>query len=103
MFDYYEHVHSLKEDKLTDEIQQLNKRLMKTDPASPVYAQLLGMLSHAESAYQDIIYASRIKNESTVLDIGEMESTTYTPDYSESSVLEALVNSYSKNFKRDTE
>lgn len=102
MFDYYTHVTSLNEEKLLDEIKKLNKRLMITNQATPIYNQLLNMLDQAESAYQDIMYASRIKKESTVLDIGEIESTSYTPDYSEDTVLEALVNAYTTNFKRDT-
>jgi len=100
MFDYYSHVNEMKEEKLIEEIQNLNKRLMKTDPVSPIHAQLLNMLQMAQDAYNDILYARTIKNENAVIDIGEIESTEKQPDYDSDDILTALVQEYTKDFKR---
>lgn len=100
MFDYFAHVNELSEDKLVEELENLNKRLMKIDFQSPIYAQLLDMIDMAESAYNDILYSKRIKNENSVIDIGEIESIETKPDYDREDVLTALVHEYTKDFKR---
>lgn len=95
MFDYYNHVNSLSEEKLIAEIDKITKRLLKTSPTSPVATQLSGMLEMANQAYQDSLFASRIKKEDTVTDIGEMESVDYIPEeYSKDELLIEIIRSY---------
>lgn len=100
MFDYYTHVNSLSEDKVVDEIEKLTKRMLKTKPGSPIYAQLNSYLEMAQSAYQDIMYSHRIKNESTVMDIGEMESTVIEPDYTKQEIVTDIVKTYISSPRR---
>lgn len=97
MFDYYSHVYTMSEDKLSQEIEKLNKRLIKTDSGSPIYNQLLSMLELAESAYQESIIKKSIKSESTVINIGDIESTVTEPDYSQQDLLIALVQEYTSD------
>lgn len=100
MFDYYSHVYSMTEEKLVDEIHSLNKKLMKVNQTSPVYNQLLDMLNTAEQAYNDILYGRMIKKEDAVINIGEIESVETKPDYDRDDILTALVQEYTKDFKR---
>jgi hypothetical protein len=95
MFDYYDYVNKLSEDKLVTEIDKITKRLLSTSPTSPVAGQLQGMLDLANQAYQDSLFKSRVKKEDTVIDIGEMESVDYIPDeYSKDELMIEIVRSY---------
>lgn len=94
MFDYYSHVNSLDEDKLILEIEKLTKRMLKTSAGSPIFAQLQSYLEMANSAYQDRIWTQRIKNENTVMDIGEIESTVTEPDYTKQELVSDIVKTY---------
>jgi hypothetical protein len=98
MFDYYAYVNELEEEKVVAEIEKLNKKLFRLNTSSPMYSQLLDMLSTAESAYQDIQYKRRIKSEDSVINIGEIESVVTEPDYNKAELLDAIVTSYTKNF-----
>tara|TARA_R110001606_G_C15240178_1_gene636134 strand:+ start:363 stop:689 length:327 start_codon:yes stop_codon:yes gene_type:complete len=95
-FDYYDHVNGLPESKLVLEMEKLHKRLFKTDVNSPVYQQLLNMIDMASQAYQDILYTQRIKKEDTVMDIGQTESVSYTPDYTKEDIVNAYIEVYTK-------
>lgn len=94
MFDYYTHVNSLDEEKIILEIEKITKRMLKTDPGSPIYGQLQSYLDMANSAYQDRLWTQRIKNENTVMDIGEMESTVTEPDYTKEELVTDIVKTY---------
>lgn len=96
MFDYYNHVYSLSEEKLSDEIEGLNKKLMRISASSPMFNQLMDMLETAQMAYGEIQMKRRVKVEDTVLDIGTIESTEHTPDYSTDDILTVLVQGYTK-------
>lgn len=96
MFDYYDYVNGLNEGKLVTELEKLHKRLFKTSETSPVYQQLLNMIDMAQSAYTDALYAQRIKKEDTVMDIGETESISYTPDYTKEDIVNAYIEVYTK-------
>jgi hypothetical protein len=95
-FDYYDYVNGLNEGKLVAEMEKLNKRLFKTNPASPIYNQLTNMIQMANEAYNDILSAQRIKAEDKVLDIGETDSVTYTPDYTKDDIVNAYIEVYTK-------
>ena len=101
MFDYYEHVNSLNEDKLSEEIQKVLKRINKAKPGSPMYNQLISMLNTAQMAYSDLMSTRRVKSkDDEIIEIGEMESTVTTPDYSDDQVLDILVHGYLKEPKK---
>ena len=57
-------------------------------------------LDLANSVYNDRQVARRVKTEDSVLDIGEMESVQYTPDYSKKEILEELVKTYTEGISR---
>ena len=97
MFDYYTHVNSMTEDKLHDEIRMIYDRLFVTNPASPVYDQLQGMLEMAQDALGDQ-HASRHSNPESdgVINIGEIDSVVNEIDYSKQELLDILVTSYIK-------
>lgn len=95
MFDYYDYVNKLPEDKLVTEIDKITKRILATAPTSPVINQLQGMLDLANQAYQDSLFKARVKVEDTVIDIGEMESVDYIPEeYSKDELMIEIVRSY---------
>ncbi len=100
MFDYYAHVLEMNEEKLVLEIEKLTKRIVATNPTSPIFNQLKSYLDMANSVYNDRQVARRVKTEDTVLDIGEMESVEYTPDYSKKEILEELVKTYTEGISR---
>ncbi len=97
MFDYYDRVHSMTEDKLVTEIEELNKKIAKIkNPNTVMFDQLVSMLGIAQDAYQEIMIKRRIKAEDTVLNIGEIQGDVYQPDYSDEIVLDILVQGYTK-------
>ena len=85
-------------EKLLDKIQELNKRLFKMNPNSGMYAQMRSIINEAQAAYQDHLAVSRFQSTEedadSVINIGEIESVVYTPDYSDNTVLNDVVQSY---------
>lgn len=85
-------------EKLLDKIQELNKRLFKMNPNSGMYAQMRSIINEAQAAYQDHLAVSRFQSTEedadSVINIGEIESVVYTPDYSDNIVLNNVVQSY---------
>ena len=100
MKDYFTHVQSLTEEKLVDEIESINKRLLKAPPG-PIYNQLLGMLNEAEGAYHDMMITSMHKNSTDeVINIGEIESVEYVPDYTDEEIMIEVVKMYTEPQQR---
>jgi tRNA A37 N6-isopentenylltransferase MiaA len=99
MEDYYTKVNAMTEDKLSDEIQKLYKKILVMNSNSPMYDQLLQMLDTVETAYQEKIYVSRFKNDKTssVIDIGVIDEIVSTPNYTADELLLAVVSLYTKN------
>lgn len=95
MFDYYEHLQSMTEEKIVAEIQKLNNQLFKMDPNNPMFEQIMNMLDMANHTYNDIVVTSRFKDaKDEAMDIGYMESEESTPDYSKQELLDAVVTAY---------
>lgn len=97
MFDYYEHLQGLNEDKLHEEIRKLYDRLFKTSQTSPVYQQLLSMLDMAEQSVQEHIYKRKVKTENSVIEIGKIQSDVKHIDYSKTELLDIMVTEYRKD------
>jgi len=94
MLDYYSKAQGLTEEQLLNEMESINKRLMR-GPSHAIEEQLLAMLATLETAYHDTLETARLKNsKDEVLNIGEIEVVEYTPDYSESEMLVHVVNQY---------
>ena len=101
--DNWEKYQSLNTEKLIEEIESLNKKLFKLKPGTTMYTQINNMLSEAESAYRDKLEIARYKNDDSpdILEIGTIESETYTPDYSNENVVDLVARSYIKDLKGD--
>lgn len=100
MFDYYDYVNTLKEDKLNAEIEKITKQLFKMNPGSPMFGQLHDMLEMAQAAYQDLMYINRYKDQKDqVLEIGTTESTVKTPEYDRAELLNVIVTEYTKDLR----
>jgi len=99
MDDYFLKIQELKEDDLFEEIKKLNTKLYSVNEASPMFQQLKSMLDMCNERQNDIMMAYRLKSDKTpdVLEIGEIESVVYTPEYSEQELLTTLTNFYSEN------
>jgi hypothetical protein len=95
----------LEPSKLLDKITELNKELFKMSPRSPVFNQLRGIIGEAQQVYQEHLMIQRYdqdnEHRSSVLNIGEIESEVYTPNYTEGNpILDAVVSSYVQETKK---
>jgi hypothetical protein len=91
--------------KLLDKITELNKKLFNMNQRSPVFNQLRGIISEAQQVYSEKLavdrYNAQNEERSEVINIGEIESEVYTPNYEEGSpILDAVVSSYVQEPKK---
>jgi hypothetical protein len=95
MIDYYDKIVNLNDEKLSEEIERITRRLFKVSPQSPTYNQLLNMLEIAESMYMEkLMIESAKNNKDEVINIGEIESVEYTPDYTEEDLVIITARAY---------
>lgn len=93
-------------DKLHDEIRSMNERRFKMQPGSQVYQQLGQMIQMANQIAQEkqmvenFNQRQKDKPDSEIINIGEIEETVYTPDYSTEELLNILVQEYREDPKR---
>jgi len=85
-------------EKLLDKITELNKRLFKMNQRSPMYNQMRAIIGEAQAVYQEGLMMAKFnaQNEERdeVINIGDIESEVYTPDYGETTVLDTMVKAY---------
>lgn len=87
-------------DDLLKENQKYTKQLYKMDSSTPLYNYILDLREQCTMEYQERMYIAQhkenIKNPAQVIDIGAIESETYTPDYMDDTELfvKAVVDSY---------
>jgi len=85
-------------DKLLDKITELNKRLFKMNQRSPMYNQMRAIIAEAQTVYQEGLMMAKFEAQEQerdeVINIGDIESEVYTPDYGDRTVLDTVVNSY---------
>ena len=91
--------------KLLDKITELNKKLFNINQRSPVFNQLRGIINEAQQVYSEKLavdrYNAQNEERSEVINIGEIESEVYTPNYEEGSpILDAVVSSYVQEPKK---
>ena len=84
--------------KLLDKITELNKKLFKMSPGSAIYPQLRAIIGEAQQVYQESIavqmYNAQNEEKDDVLNIVEIESVVYTPDYGDNTILDTVVQQY---------
>ena len=99
MNDYFTKIQKMETtDAVFEEIKKLNDKLFKLNEASPMWQQVKGMIDLCHARQQELMAHTMEKLDKTpdVLDIGEITSEVYTPDYSEQELLTTLTNFYSK-------
>lgn len=95
--DYIAKLYSMSEDKVSQEIMNLHKKLATVNSSSPIYNQLLEMLDNAEAVRQEKMIMSSLKEEDrkdSVVEIGTVDSVVYTPIYSQEEFLEVVARMY---------
>lgn len=104
MFDYYDHVNSMSEDKLHQEVEKLYKKLFTATPGTPIYDQLLDCLGQAEEALNDKRMLRQFAGQKDeAINIGEMESEVHHPTYDPEDLLVATVHAYTQNLSDKSE
>ena len=89
-------------DDLLKENQKYTKQLYKMDASSPLYQYILDLREQCTFEYQERMYIAankeQIKNQEQVLNVGEIESVSYTPNYKDATELfvQAVVDTYRK-------
>jgi hypothetical protein len=91
--------------KLLDKITELNKKLFKMNQRSPVFNQMRGIIGEAQQVYQEHLMIQRYDQDNeerdSVINIGEIESEVYTPNYGEGNpILDVVVSSYLQEPKK---
>lgn len=87
---------------LLKENQKYTKQLYKMNGSSPLYQYILDLRESCQREYNERMYIQankeKIKEPEQVLDIGEIESVNYTPNYMDDKelFLKAVADSYKK-------
>lgn len=82
MLDYYTKFELMRPEQLTDELQKLNKKLVKLNSGSPMYNQLLSIIQTGQHIYHEkLLSIGKNEDSSDVFDIGEIESVVVEPIY----------------------
>jgi hypothetical protein len=95
--DYIANLYSLSDDKLSQEIMNIHKKLSKVNSTSPIYGQMLEMLNTAEAVRHERFMSAKFSAEDkvdSVIEIGSVESVVYTPIYSQEEFLEVVAKMY---------
>ena len=96
--DYWQRIQTLNEDQLLDETKKVQDKLFKLNNQTMMRLQLTDMLSMAQTRYNDMLQFKmnemREESEPEVIELGEIESVAYTPNYSKEELLTDLVKFY---------
>lgn len=95
--DYLTNLYNMRDDKLSQEIMNLHKKLSKVNSVSPIYGQILEMIQTVEAVQRERMMAAKFTEEDkvdSVIEIGSVESVVYTPIYSQEEFLEVVAKMY---------
>ncbi len=97
MSDYYFKIDGMTNDKILTEIETLRKKQFNVKAETPIWYQIQDMIDFCTQEYHSRSMSDRLKNEksSDVMDIGEIDSVDYTPDYSKRDTFVEMVSFYS--------
>lgn len=88
----------MKENELLSEIETLTKKISSLTPGTQIYEMMVEHYNTAQEAYQEQMMIKSYSNmKDQVINIGEMEETVHTPDYSKKELLDAVVTEYISN------
>lgn len=83
------------QEQLMDLIKKYNQRLYKTDPESALFDQIVMLRDSAQQHMDELIFIDTYKEKNSdqdqTLNIGEVEFSEHTPEYSSNIVLDAQV------------
>lgn len=104
MLTYYDKIRTMSENEVLDEIDNLTRKISKTVPGTPTYNSLVELYHTAQDAYQEILMIKSFseKKSNEVINIGTIEETVHTPDYTKAELLDAVVTMYVSDVKRKT-
>tara|TARA_B000000609_G_scaffold158341_1_gene155965 strand:- start:7773 stop:8093 length:321 start_codon:yes stop_codon:yes gene_type:complete len=73
----------LSTEELLDKNKELTQKLYKLSTTSPIYQQVLDMRDMVQLEYNERMQIQLMKSKQgeKIIEIGEVDSTTYTPDY----------------------
>tara|TARA_R110001592_G_scaffold87400_2_gene258144 strand:+ start:9158 stop:9571 length:414 start_codon:yes stop_codon:yes gene_type:complete len=97
MSDFFDRVQTMNSDRIFEEIKTLNEKLFGLNEANPIYHQIRDMIDVCHLRQSDLMAVQMEGLDKTpdVLEIGEIVSEVYTPDYSEQDLITTLTNFYS--------
>jgi len=97
MSDFFDRVQTMNSDRIFEEIKTLNEKLFGLNEANPIYHQIRDMIDVCHLRQSDLMAVQMEELDKTpdVLEIGEIVSEVYTPDYSEQDLITTLTNFYS--------
>tara|TARA_B100002019_G_scaffold291606_1_gene312261 strand:- start:1861 stop:2181 length:321 start_codon:yes stop_codon:yes gene_type:complete len=74
---------NLTTEELLDKNKELTQKLYKLSTTSPIYQQVLDMRDMVQLEYNERMQIQLMKSKQgeKIIDIGEIDSTTYEPDY----------------------
>ena len=82
------------ESKVLSEMEKVTDLLMKTNPESGMYQQMLSMLRALQERQDELQFLSRTKKEDKIIEIGTVEEHINMPDYSKAELLDVVVTQY---------
>jgi hypothetical protein len=96
--EYWQKIESMDRTKLDAEIKRLTQQLFSIPGTSPIKNQILDMLDIAHQTKQEHFFKDQIKsnNSADVINIGEVDSVSYTPNYNTDELLTAIVTLYQR-------
>jgi len=97
MSDYYFKIDAMSNDQILTEMETLRKKQFTVKSETPIWYQIQDMIDFCSQEYQARVMRERASNDksSDVMDIGEIDSVDYTPDYSERDTFVEMVSFYS--------
>ena len=97
MSDYYFNIDGLSNDQILTEMETLRKKQFTVKSETPIWYQIQDMIDFCTQEYQARVMRDRVSKEKTsdVMEIGEIDSVDYTPDYSERDTFVEMVSFYS--------
>jgi hypothetical protein len=95
--DYIANLYNMTDEKLSNEIMTLHKKLSRVNSMSPIYGQIREMINAVEEVQRERIMSAKFSKEDkidSVIEIGTVESVVYTPIYSQEEFLEVVAKMY---------
>lgn len=96
MTDYFLKLENFTEDECLAEIEKISKKMIRAPRGSMMYQGLLDLYTQATASYNERMYARQLANRRNpaIIELGEIKAQEYTPDYSQSELVNAVIQAY---------